>query len=95
MAFIKWTQTDRQSGRQTDRQIDGDRERERERGGGGGGGGEEEEEEQQQQQETETDNRQKCKERFVCFVCWLLIVPATCQCISGTDLHKQFYVLPH
>ena len=29
------------------------------------------------------------------FVCWLLNVPATCQCISGTDLHRQFYVLPH
>ena len=29
------------------------------------------------------------------FVCWLLIVPATCECISGTDLHRQFYVLPH
>ena len=28
-------------------------------------------------------------------VCWLLNVPATCQCISGTDLRKQFYVLPH
>ena len=26
---------------------------------------------------------------------WLLIVPATCECISGTDLHRQFYVLPH
>ena len=30
-----------------------------------------------------------------CFVCWLLIVPATCECISGTDLQRQFYVLPH
>ena len=27
--------------------------------------------------------------------CWLLNVPATCECISGTDLHRQFYVLPH
>ena len=26
--------------------------------------------------------------------CWLLDVP-TCQCISGTDLHRQFYELPH
>ena len=26
---------------------------------------------------------------------WLLHVPATCECISGTDLHRQFYVLPH
>ena len=29
------------------------------------------------------------------FVGWLLIVPATCECISGTDLHRQFDVLPH
>ena len=29
------------------------------------------------------------------FVCWLLSVPATCECISGTDLLRQFYVLPH
>ena len=29
------------------------------------------------------------------FVVWLLNVPATCECISGTDLHRQFYVLPH
>ena len=26
-------------------------------------------------------------------VCWLLYVPATCECISGTDLLRQFYVL--
>ena len=29
------------------------------------------------------------------FVCWLLSVQATCECISGTDLLRQFYVLPH
>ena len=29
------------------------------------------------------------------FVGWLLNVPATGYCISGTDLHRQFYVLPH
>ena len=29
------------------------------------------------------------------FVCCLLNVPATCECISGTDLLRQFYVLPH
>ena len=29
------------------------------------------------------------------FVCWLLNVPATCECISGTDPLGQFYVLPH
>ena len=28
-------------------------------------------------------------------VCWLLNVPVTCECISGTDLLRQFYVLPH
>ena len=27
-------------------------------------------------------------------VCWLLNVPATCWCISGTDLHRELYVLP-
>ena len=26
---------------------------------------------------------------------WLLNVPATCECISGTDLLRQLYVLPH
>ena len=25
----------------------------------------------------------------------LLNIPATCECISGTDLLRQFYVLPH
>ena len=29
------------------------------------------------------------------FVCWLFNVSATCECISGTDLLRQFYVLPH
>ena len=29
------------------------------------------------------------------FVCLLLSVPATCECISRTDLLRQFYVLPH
>ena len=34
--------------------------------------------------------------RAVCLlVGWLLNVPATCECISGTDLLRQFYVLPH
>ena len=28
------------------------------------------------------------------FVCWLLNVSATCECISGKDLLRQFYVLP-
>ena len=29
------------------------------------------------------------------FVGWLLYVPATGLCISGMDLLRQFYVLPH
>ena len=29
------------------------------------------------------------------FAGWLLYVPATGSCISGTDLLRQFYVLPH
>ena len=29
------------------------------------------------------------------FVCWLLNVPATWECISGTDLFRQLHVLPH
>ena len=33
------------------------------------------------------------KEKRRIFVCWLLKVPAKCQCISGTDLLRQFYVL--
>ena len=28
---------------------------------------------------------------FLFVACWLLNVPATCQCISGTDLLRQFY----
>ena len=32
----------------------------------------------------------------VCFfVGWLLNVPATCKCISGMHLLRQFYMLPH
>ena len=31
----------------------------------------------------------------VCWLVGLLNVPATCQCISGTDLLRQFFVLPH
>ena len=38
-----------------------------------------------------------CGRRLGLFVvvCWLLNVPATCGCISGTDLLRQFDVLPH
>ena len=32
---------------------------------------------------------------YCLLVGWMLNVPATCKCISGTDLLRQFYVLPH
>ena len=38
--------------------------------------------------------RRLCSARGL-FVCMLLNVPAACECISGTDLFRQFYVLPH
>ena len=28
-------------------------------------------------------------------VCWLLNIPATCKCISGTELLRQLYLLPY
>ena len=28
-------------------------------------------------------------------VCWLLSIPPTCECISGTNLFRQLYLLPH
>ena len=38
----------------------------------------------------------KLTKEIVCLlVGWLLNVQATCECISGTDLLRQFYVLPH
>ena len=40
-----------------------------------------------------------CSDKCTCchtvVVCWLLSIPATCLCISGTDLLRQFYVLLH
>ena len=35
------------------------------------------------------------RQREIVVVGWLLNVPATRDCISGTDLLRQFYVLPH
>ena len=32
---------------------------------------------------------------LVVVVCCLLTVPSTCWCISGTDLFRQLFVLPH
>ena len=42
-------------------------------------------------------NEKKRKERksLFLFVGRLFNVPATCMWISGTDLLRQFYVLPH
>ena len=39
--------------------------------------------------------RARCGIPGIVVVCWLLNVPATCECISGTDLLRQLYVLPH
>ena len=36
-----------------------------------------------------------CKSLVCLLVGWLLNVPAICECISGTDLLRQLYVLPH
>ena len=35
------------------------------------------------------------EERICSFVCWLFNVKPTSECISGTDLLRQVYVLPH
>ena len=32
--------------------------------------------------------------RHWCCFCWLISIPTTYQCISGTDLFKQLYMLP-
>ena len=53
---------------------------------GGEGGGRERERERERDRQTD---------RQTVVVCWLLNVPATCECISGTDRLRQFYVLPH
>ena len=37
----------------------------------------------------------KCSRLVVVVVCRLHNAPATCECISGTDLLRQVYVLPH
>ena len=37
----------------------------------------------------------RCKLWSGGLVGWLFIVPATCYCVSGKDLLRQFYVLPH
>ena len=45
-------------------------------------------------QKKKGENKTKIKEEEeLLFVGWLLNVPATCECISGTDLLRQFYLL--
>ena len=68
------------------------------RGGGGGAGWMYEVGETGKQNAKEltlTINRNVTDYAVCLFVGWLLNVPATCECISGTDLHRQVYVLPH
>ena len=39
--------------------------------------------------------RERKRERVCVGACWLLNIQATCECITGTDLLRQLYVLPH
>ena len=76
--------------REGEREREKEREREREKGGGGEWG----------REKTEAEGRHTtlslpCVLEITIVVGWLLNVPATCECISGKDLLRQFYVLPH
>ena len=51
-------------------------------------------EERREERRAEEKRREEKMRRKV-MVGLLLNVPATCQCISGTDLLKQLHVLPH
>ena len=62
----------------------------RRRGGGGGGGGRGGERER----EEEDRERSVFKQKFVLFV-GCLTSQQHARCISGRDLLRQFYVLPH
>ena len=55
----------------------------------------ERERERQREREREREREKEREDRDIFFLSWLLNVTATCQCISGTDLLRQFYVLPH
>ena len=81
-------QTDRQTDGRTDRGTDKQRHRETETC-------RDNERQTGRCRGSETDRQGKRGEKEPVTVCWLLNVPATCECISGTDLHRQFYVLPH
>ena len=74
-----------------DRQTDGQTDTRKGWGGGWGrGGGEKRGSLTDRPRHTDAD-----RDGRVVVVCWLLNVPATCKCVSGTDLLRQFYVLPH
>ena len=49
----------------------------------------------EREREVRVREERETEKRAVVVVGWLLNVPATCKCISGTDLLRQFYVLPH
>ena len=68
--------------------------------GGGGEGGRDGQTDRltdrhKEKAETETMREKGIREGERVIVCCLLSVQATYQCISGTDLLRQFYVLPH
>ena len=69
-------------------------------GSGGGGGGVERLLrvgcflQQAAGREKRNDTKMTITTKRSLFVGWLLNVQATCQCISGTGLLRQFYVLP-
>ena len=74
-------QTNRDGERRTDRQTERESDRQSDR--------------QTDRQTSRQAGRQADRNRVCLLVGWLLNVPATCWCISGTDLPRQFYVLPH
>ena len=51
----------------------------------------------EQEENNKVDNKEEDKEEEegIVVVCWLINVPATCKCISGTELLRQLYVPPH
>ena len=50
---------------------------------------------EKKKKEKRKNQKKRWRSRRKKFVCWLLNVPATCKCISGTDLNRHFYVLPN
>ena len=77
-------QTDRQAGRQAGRHAGRQADRQTDRQTG-----------RQTDRQTDTQTDRHTDRQTDTVVCWLLHVPATCKCISGTDLHRRVYVLTH